>query len=70
PAVVCGFDGGAGSGNLSGIPEKTASISYGASNAFVYTKCNKKCRYPNGYLHFLAEDEGSDCQFAFWQIVW
>ena len=19
---------------------------------------NKKCRYPNGYLHFLAEDEG------------
>ena len=20
--------------------------------------CNKKCRYPKGYLHFLAEDEG------------
>ena len=22
------------------------------------TNSNKKCRYPNGYLHFLAEDEG------------
>ena len=22
------------------------------------TSANKKCRYPNGYLHFLAEDEG------------
>ena len=22
------------------------------------TTANKKCRYPNGHLHFLAEDEG------------
>ena len=22
------------------------------------TTANKKCRYPDGYLHFLAEDEG------------
>ena len=53
PAAVYDSDGGAGSGNLSGIPEKTDSISYGASNAFVHTKC-KNHSFPSAEMGGFA----------------